>query len=293
VEASLSAEIATVPEIERELVRLREAATADEAATQRTSVMTHIAWVPERWVERAVETLAGLGERLPSRGILLFPRPDDDVDGLEADVDLRCFARGGPASAVCFEVVQVRLCGSRAAHPGSVVTPLLLPDLPVFLRWRGAPPFGASELDELAEQADRMIVDSSEWPALDESLARLPELFDRVAVSDIAWARTAAWREAVARLWPGVRKASKLRVAGPRPEALLLERWLATRLRRQIELEHEPAGEVELVEVDGEPARPDRLEPEAAPDLLSEQLEAFDRDRVYEEAVRSFSADRS
>ena len=53
---------------------------------------------------------------------------------------------------------------------------------------------------------------------------------------------------------------------------------------------HEPAGEVELVEVDGRPAEPPRLEPLTPSDLLSDQLELFGRDRIFEEAVRSFSS---
>src|SRR5436190_3163819 len=118
-------EAATVPDIEGELNRLREASTDAQTPVQRTSVMTHIAWVPERWVERAVETLGGLGERLPSRGIMLFPKPDDDRDELDVEVDLRCFARGGHAGAVCFEVVQIHLCGWRASHAVSVVAPLV------------------------------------------------------------------------------------------------------------------------------------------------------------------------
>ncbi|TMJ93001.1 MAG: hypothetical protein E6G67_13725 [Actinobacteria bacterium] len=284
---------ATVRDIEQELNRLREASTDDQAPVQRTSVMTHVAWVPERWVGRAVETLAGLGERLPSRGILLFPEPDAEEDELGAEVDLRCFARGGHAGAVCFEVVQVHLRGERASHPGSVVEPLLLPDLVVFLRWRGPLPFGSTELEELVSVADRLIVDCAEWPSLEGGLAGLPELFDRVAVSDIAWARTEPWREAVAALWPEVRKASSLRVAGPKPEAVLLSSWLSTRLRRRIELVHEPAGEVELVEVDGRPAKPERLDSETSADLLSDQLEQFGRDRIFEEVVRSFSRAKS
>ena len=41
--------------------------------------------------------------------------------------------------------------------------PLLISGLPVFCRWRGRPPFGDRELAELAELADRLIVDSREW----------------------------------------------------------------------------------------------------------------------------------
>ncbi len=56
-----------------------------------------------------------------------------------------------------------------------------------------------------------------------------------------------------------------------------------------VELDHEPAEQVELVEVDGEAAVPGRAEPKSPSDLLSDQLDVFGRDAIYEEAVRSFS----
>ncbi len=280
-------------ELERELAELRDASTEPGAPPRmRASVMTHIAWVPERWVEQATGTLAGLAERHPSRTILLLPSPDDPRDVLEGEVDFRCFVRGGQQREVCSEVISLRLCGRRAAAPASVVTPLLVSDLPVFLRWRGPLPFGAAELDQLVEVADRLIVDSREWPDAGVDLARLPELFDRIAVSDISWARTEPWRAAVADLWPAVAEASALLVAGPEPEALLLRSWLASRLAREIRLELEPAGEIELVEVDGLEVRPRRLEPLTSSDLLSDQLEVFGRDRIFEEAARSCSSQR-
>jgi hypothetical protein len=281
----------TIREVERELGELRAAAAAPgELPKLRTSVMTHMAWVPERWVEVATETLGGLAERHPSRTILLFPRPNEDRDALDAEVDLRCFRRGGEEREVCSEVISIRLCGKRASAPASVIQPLLVPDLPVFLRWRGECPWGAVELEELVDVTDRLIVDSSEWPDVEWGYARLAEILDRVVVSDIAWARIEPWRRAVAALWPDVAEAGKMRVAGPYPEAALLARWLGARLDRQIELEHEPAGEVELVEVDGRQAKPVKYDRPSASDLLSDQLEIFNRDRVYEETIRTFSS---
>jgi glucose-6-phosphate dehydrogenase assembly protein OpcA len=281
----------TIREVERELARLRDASTEPgQPPRLRTSVMTHIAWVPERWAEAATGTLAGLAERHPSRTILLFPRPDDPQDRLDGDVDLRCFVRGGEEHEVCSEVIVLRLCGRRASAPASVVTPLLVSDLPVFLRWRGPLPFGSDELEGLTGVADRLVVDSSEWPDPRNGLARLPGLFERTAVSDIAWARLDRWRRGTAALWPGIAEASRLRVAGPESDALLLVSWLCARLRRALELEHEPAGEIELVEVDGRAAAPSRAEPKTASDLLSDQLENFGRDRIYEEAVRNFAS---
>ena len=285
------AENVTIDDVERELGQLRAAAVAPgELPKLRTSVMTHMAWVPERWIEAATETLAGLAERHPSRTILLFPRPNDERDALDAEVDLRCFLRGGEEREVCSEVISIRLLGKRAAAPASVIQPLLVPDLPVFLRWRGECPWGAVELEELVDVTDRLVVDSSEWPDVEWGYARLAEILDRVVVSDIAWARLEPWRRAVAGLWPDVRDASKLRVAGPYAESALLGGWLGARLDRQVELVHEPAGEIELVEVDGRKAVPDRYERQSSSDLLSDQLEIFERDRIYEETLRTFSS---
>jgi hypothetical protein len=86
-------------------------------------------------------------------------------------------------------------------------------------------------------------------------------------------------------MWPGIADASTLRVAGPRGEVLLLWGWLQARLGITLELDHEPAGEVELVAVDGEAVPAPRAERRSASDLLSDQLEIFERDRIYEEAV--------
>jgi hypothetical protein len=281
----------TLRKLERELTELR-AASAEPGAPPRlrASVMTHIAWVPERWAEQARETLAGLGERHPSRTILLLPQPEEPRDVLEGEVDLRCFVRGGEQREVCSEVFSIRLCGNRAAAPASVVMPLLVSDLPVFLRWRGPLPFEGSELGQLVEVADRLVVDSREWPDARADLRRLPELFNRIAVSDISWARTEPWRVAVAALWPDVADAAALRVAGPESEALFFQGWLSSRLGREVRLDLEPAGEVELVEVDGRAAKPLRLESMSPSDLLSDQLELFGRDRVFEETVRNFSS---
>jgi hypothetical protein len=283
----------TIRDVERELGRLRDASTATgEPPRLRTSVMTHIAWVPPRWVDAATGALAGLGERHPSRTILLFPCPDEERDALDGEVDLRCFVRGGEEQEVCSEVIALRLCGRRASAPASVVEPLIVSDLPVFVRWRGALPFGAPELEQLSALADRLVVDSSEWPELEADYPRLSGLFERIVVSDIAWARGQQWREALARLWPDVAEASALKVAGPRADGLLLSLWLGARLRRDVRFQHEPAGEIELVEVDGLRAAPVRFERASPSDLLSDQLELFGRDRVYEEAVRSFSPGR-
>jgi glucose-6-phosphate dehydrogenase assembly protein OpcA len=276
--------LASIAEIERELGMQRTDPETGEPF-QRTSVMSHVAWVPEAWVEAAEDVLAGLAERHPSRTIVLFPEPDAD-DGLDASVQVDCFQAGG-GRQVCTETIRLKLCGGRSGAPASVVEPLLLPDLPVFLRWRGMPPFGERPFEQLIDTVDRVIVDSTEWPGLPEPYEQLAEVFDRVAVSDIAWARTSRWRPHLATLWPGIADVSRVKVTGTEAQAHLVAGWLRSRLQRKIELEHEPADRLVGVELDGEPVPfPPGDAPDPA-DLLSDELERFTRDRVYEDAVRA------
>src|SRR5205823_997261 len=143
----------------------------------RTSVMTHLAWVPPEWLDRARAALAGMAERHPSRTILLVPDPNAGADGLDVDVSLECYAVPDVDRTVCSEVVELRLRGLRAKAPASIVEPLLISDLPVFLRWRGEPPWGTQELDQLVDVIDRLIVDSTEWEDLPFPYRRLATLF--------------------------------------------------------------------------------------------------------------------
>jgi hypothetical protein len=283
----MAAALASIREIEREVASLRIAPGSD-VPYQRTSVMTHTAWVPPEWMEAAEDVLAGLAELHPSRTIVLVPEPDQD-DGLEARVDVEVFP-SGEGRQICAETIRIHLKGKRASAPASVVQPLFLPDLPAFLRWRGVPSFGSDAFESLVGVVDRLIVDSTEWPELPENYGQLAGVFDRVVVSDIAWARTSRWRRQLASLWPGIGNVERIRVTGTAPQAQLLAGWLRSRLGRPVELEHEPADFLEAVEIDGKPAPFPPGDPPPPSDLLSEQLDRFERDPIYEEAVRSAAA---
>jgi hypothetical protein len=273
----------SIAQIERELARLRDVSSAAGTATSlRTSVMTHLGWVPPEWLEAAESTLAGMNERHPSRTLVLVPHPDEP-DGLDAELSLRCFPLG--ATHVCGEVISLRLRGNRVEAPASIVLPLLISDLPVFCRWRGEPAFGARPFEQLVDVTDRLIVDSSEWHELRyDELARV---FGRTAVSDIAWARTYEWRVELAKYWPAIRE-QEVRVRGPRAEATLLRAWLNARLDRAVR-PVEPAGELG-VRLGGEDLAPPRIPCPSSSDLLSAELDHFGRDRIYEEAVRAAAA---
>lgn len=260
-------ECATIAEIEAALVDLRYRHSHGGEPDLRTSVLTHLAWVPPEWQEAAAETLAGLGERHPSRTLLLFPQADEQ-DELAARVSLECYELPGIERHLCSEVIELRLHGARAQAPASIAVPLLLPDLPVFLRWRGRPDFGSPVFGQLAEIVDRLVVDSAEWPDVPAAYRELVELFDRVAVSDIAWRRTLPWRRALAHAWPELPD----RLTGPPAETALVAGWLDSRAGIEVELER----------ADTLPVGGDRK----PSDLLSDELDVFVRDPVYESSVR-------
>lgn len=264
-------ECTTIAEIEDALIDLRFRVGHGDLPDLRTNVLTHMAWVPVEWHDAATETLAGLGTLHPSRTLLLFPEPDKE-DRLAARVHLECHPLEADARQLCNEVIELRLQGTRSEAPASIAEPLLLADLPVFLRWRGRPPFATDQFRQLAELTDRLIVDSAEWPDVPGAYEELGAFFETAAFSDIAWRRTFRWREALAHDWPAVPD----RLAGPPAETALVAGWL--RSRAGLEVAVEPGDEVPHAQ---------KLD---ASDLLSEELDVFGRDPVYEEGVRAASA---
>ena len=282
-----SAEDVGVAEVESALSRLRAAsAPAGGPPNLRTSVMTHLAWVPEPWIDQARAALSGMAERHPSRSILLLPDPDSGAEGIDAAVALESYALPGVDRDVCSDVIELHLRGKRAKAPASIVEPLLISDLPVFLRWRGEPPWESQELEQLVALVDRLIVDSTEWDDLPYPYRRLAQLFERTAVSDIAWARTSRWRQLLASLWPEIADVGSIRVHGTAAQAHLLVGWLRSRLGRDdIALEIVEGPRLEGIDLDGEPAPFPPGDPPVPSDVLSDELDRFTRDPVYEAAV--------
>jgi glucose-6-phosphate dehydrogenase assembly protein OpcA len=272
-------------DVDTALARLRAQAAA-ETASMRTSVMTHLAWVPAEWVEPARAALEGMAERHPSRTIILFPDPDAQDNRIDARAEVERWEVPDTDRGLVTEVVELTLRGARTRAPASIVEPLLISDLPVFLRWRGEPPWGAPELEQLLDVTDRLIVDSTEWNDVPGAYRRLAELFPRCAASDIAWARTSRWRSHLATLWPGLADIRTVRVRGTAAQAWLLCGWLRSRLGRdEIGVEHDPAERLEGVSLDGEAVPLPPGDPPTPSDVLSDELERFTPDPVYEAAV--------
>jgi glucose-6-phosphate dehydrogenase assembly protein OpcA len=278
--------VGVVSQIERQLAELRSRQLDDDGADLRTSTVTHVVWASPRWLPKARAVFAGLEELHPARTIFLIPQAGAQ-NRIGGKASLKRTRVSGLSRDIFSEVIEFRVGGTAREHPASIVLPLLISDLPAFCRWRGEPPWGATELDELVGVCDRLVVDSDEWPGLPDRYRRLVGLFERVAVSDLAFARTLPWRIRLAELWPAVRDVARVRVEGPRAEAHLFAGWLRSRLRRQIRLSRRPAQVLRAVWIDGEPVEPPSGAERTPSELLSAELEVLGRDPIYEAAVRA------
>ena len=114
-----------------------------------------------------------------------------------------------------------------------------------------------------------------------EATRELARRFDRTAVSDIAWARTERWRRELAAAWP-FEGARALACAATRAQAQLLAGWLRSRLGHDVALEHEPADILRACTSTAQPIDAPPGEPPPPTDLLSDQLDRFTRDPIYE-----------
>jgi glucose-6-phosphate dehydrogenase assembly protein OpcA len=137
----------------------------------------------------------------PSRVVLLSSQRGWQ-EALEIGVDVEERPNQPPHAPTRIEVISVRGRGERLA---SVANPLLVPELPDFV-WCTTPDFAHDPvLAELADQADRIMVDSAASPdpaaALDFLVHLLTDGGPELRISDMAWTRLHSWRQMVAQFF--------------------------------------------------------------------------------------------
>ncbi len=209
------------------------------------------------------------------------------------------------------EVVVIRMKGAVAAHPASVVRPLLLPDSPVVIWWPGKVPSNRAA-DELAALANRRMTDASAAPRpLTALKARARDYTP--GDTDLSWTRLTPWRALLAAAldqYPAKIKSATVEAEPNNPSADLLSAWLDSRLKVKTERKSSDgpgitavrlgtaAGDIAITRPDGllasyaVPGQPERLvalKRRDFTDLLSEELRRMDADDVFERALRSIA----
>ncbi len=167
----------------------------------RTSVLTLVVVAPRpELVERAMATVETLASRHPSRAVVLSPTDPDGPASFDAHVYASCQLPERGSSEVCTEEILIKVGGELAQHLSSTIAPLLIHDLPVVLWWPDDVPFGRPDFAELADEVDRLFVDSGHFRR--HGLTRLRGMADAVysglVVHDVSWMRLMLWRELLA-----------------------------------------------------------------------------------------------
>lgn len=173
-----------------------------EAASMRTQTVNLIVVTDESADHAEIADLVThLPDITPSRVVLLASQ-QGWTDALEVGVHIEERPNKPPHAPTRVEVISVRGRGERLA---SVANPLLVPELPDFV-WCTTPDFANDPvLSELADQADRIVVDSATSPDPNIALDYLVDLLNtggsEVRISDMAWTRLSSWRQMVAQFF--------------------------------------------------------------------------------------------
>jgi glucose-6-phosphate dehydrogenase assembly protein OpcA len=193
-------------------------------------------------VELLASDLAASGDSQPGRLILLLTDETSSRDGFDARVSVHCQRQQGGRKQICGQIIRIVVHGEAADRGASVVPPLLVPDLPVFLWWRRSIDLDSALLRRLARISDRLVVDSAR-SGIDDLLAlsQLMECAEDLTFADLAWARLQVWRRALAGLYDSgltrevLTRPTVIRLdfgarAYPPNEVVYLLSWLASRL---------------------------------------------------------------
>ncbi|HZS94954.1 MAG TPA: glucose-6-phosphate dehydrogenase assembly protein OpcA [Chloroflexota bacterium] len=150
------------------------------------------------------ELLRQLAERHPSRTVMVISDRQHPTPSVDARADVYCQQVPSLNAPLCHEQVIVTAHGRAADHPASIVSPLLLPELPTSLWWPGQPLFGHRVFHRLLELASELIVDSGQFNSPGDGFASISRILrSGMRVKDLNWVRLSPWRDIVAGFFDG------------------------------------------------------------------------------------------
>jgi len=244
---------ANVADLEAELSALWRSAAEDPAAKNaltRACTLTLLIYVESDEAAYEVnELVAEVTRQNPCRTIIMMLEPQATPSGLEAWVSAHCHLPVAGEKQVCSEQITIRARGEAGPGLASVVLPLTVSELPIFLWWRAGdfslPPY----FEEILRVTQRVIVDTARFSPgatyLQNLAAWLHKSSGRIQLTDLNWSRITPWRELIAQCFdspdrrPYLERLSEVRIeyeqgsarlVTQRAQGLLLTGWLASRL---------------------------------------------------------------
>ena len=249
---------ANVGEIEAGLSAMWRNATESagtDSTAARASALTLLVYVDCQEAAREVSSLiAEVTRQNPCRAVMMVVNPQGAPPCLMASVSAHCHMASDGETQVCSEQITLNAQGDTGRELISVVLPLTISGLPIYLWWRAGNFDMPTYFDHLLRVTQHVIVDSARFAAAGADLRALAAWQEkqsgRIRLSDLNWARTTPWREIMAQCFDSsdrrpylyrIREVrieyemESVRLTAQRSQALLLSAWLATRLGWEFE----------------------------------------------------------
>ena len=194
--------------IERELTQLWKDAT-DESGESSSRPVTRACALNFIVITEDARELEALGDLAgdvtlehPARIFLIAANRRSGTPDLDAWISARCSLPVPGGRQVCCEQINLLASGAEANKIPSIVTSLLVPDVPGVLLWKARVNVRDHILQSLAHVVDRILIDTSEDPSPESGLLAWREFMRNrslhVMYGDLAWTHLTAWRSVVA-----------------------------------------------------------------------------------------------
>jgi glucose-6-phosphate dehydrogenase assembly protein OpcA len=244
---------ANVAEIEAGLSamwRSAPAASGGETSVTHASALTLLVYVDcQKAAQEVSNMLAEVTQQNPCRAVVMVMDPKGSPPGVTASISAHCHLPVEGERQICSEQITLNARGETGPELASVVLPLTVSGLPIYLWWRAEEFAMAAYFDQIVRVTQHVIVDSARFAATGADMRALAAWIEKhsgqIRLSDLNWARTTPWREVVAQSFDSPDRRPYLyrirevrieyemesaRLTTQRAQSLLLTAWLATRL---------------------------------------------------------------
>lgn len=227
--------------IEKELAALWRSASTDKQVTRACSWNLVVHTGDDAVFESAKKVVDEAVRHVPSRTLILKPRPYASGTEIEAWVSANCQIAPGGGKLLCTEEITIEGRGRDGVeHMPSLIRALQVPDVPTALWWAGVPPTETSAVRILLSGVDRLVFDTGQLN--DGGLSKLAHvggLLEGLVLTDLNWLRLGSLRSVLASLFDPptgpepLAQLKRVRIeATPKgvSAAKLIAGWLASRL---------------------------------------------------------------
>ena len=226
-----------------------EGPTAEGAVTRACTLTLLIYVESDEAAYEVTNLVAEVTRQNPCRAIIMMLEPEASSSGLEAWVSAHCHLPVAGEKQVCSEQITIRARGEAEQGLASVVLPLTVSGLPIFLWWRANSFSPPAYFDDILRVTQHVIVDSARFSPgtthLQDLAAWLHKSAGKIQLTDLNWNRITPWRQLIAQCFdaperrPYLDRLTRVRIeyeqdsarlVTQRAQGLLLSGWLASRL---------------------------------------------------------------